>query len=325
MNITPIRPRPAEGIPGDLPTIIVQYLQHRTLRGAALNTVKAYGDDLRRLTAYLARYDVTLVQLVSERLLNRWIDDGLLHHKWSRRTAARRLSAARAFLQWARGEGYVDHDAAAHVHIRFRPRQVIAPELDPLKRVVAAIGTDDALDLRDRAILMLLLDAALRSSEVALLDAFDPMQPRPVYCVDTDRSRVYVRPKGADHDDETEVLGIEPQTVAAVQAWTDRREAIARPGVPALFVNLLGTRFSRQSLYVMVRNRGAAVGLPRLHPHLFRHRRVGDVTERLGIDAGCALARHKQRSTTVNVYGAHAAEVQRAAIRNLCPLGEVSP
>lgn len=316
MNVVPIR-RAADGIPGDLATLCTQYLAHRQGRGAARNTLLAYGDDLKRLREFMAGHDVTLVQLVSERLLNRWLDDGLQHHQWSRRTAARRLAAAHMFLAWCRGEGYVDHDATEHVKIRYRPRTVVAPELEPLKAVIAGIGTREPIDLRDRAVLFLLLDAALRAGEVALLDV--PGQG--VHTVNLDRQRVSVRPKGGD-DDEAQVVGIEEQTTAALRAWLRVRAKMARAGEAALFVNQNGTRFSRQCLYVMVRQRGADAGLPKLHPHLFRHRRIGEIVERLGLQAGCAQARHRQVSTTANVYGAHAAEVQRAAIRTQAPLGD---
>lgn len=318
MNIIPIRRTPT-AIPGDLSTLRTQYLAHRQARGAARNTLLAYGDDLARLVAYLARFDVTLVQLVSERLLNRWLDDGLQHHQWSPRTAARRLAAVHMFLVWCRGEGYVDHDATQHVKIRFRPRTVIAPELEPLKAVIEAIGTRAPIDLRDRAVLFLLLDAALRAGEVAMLD----LPGQGVHTVNLDRQRVSVRPKGGA-DDEAQVVGMEEQTIAAVRAWLRVRDRMARAGEPALFVNQNGTRFSRQCLYVMVRQRGVDAGLPKLHPHLFRHRRIGEIVERLGLQAGRAQARHRQVSTTANVYGAHAAEVQRAAIRTQAPLGEIA-
>lgn len=322
MNVLHLRTRAEDGIPGDIETLRGEYLDHRRARGAAVNTLKAYAADLAMLEAYARRYGITLVQLVSERLLNRWIDDGLLHHGWSRRTGARRLACARTFLAWTRSEGYVDHNAAEHVRLRFRPRTVVAPEMAPLKGVIGAIGTASPLDLRDRAVLLLLLDAALRASEVSLLD-LDNAADKPTYWVDVIAGRVHVRPKGGE-DGEAEVVGLEPQTVDAVRAWCRVRGRLAHPECPALFVNEIGTRFSRQSLYVMVRRRGAAVGMPKLHPHLFRHRRVGEIAEKLGLDAACAQARHKQKSTTVNVYGAHAAEVQRRAIRTLCPLGEVS-
>ncbi|MBB5885436.1 site-specific recombinase XerC [Xanthomonas sp. F1] len=271
------------------------------------------------MRAYLSRFDITLVQLISERLVNLWLDDGLKHLGWSRRTASRRLAAARTFLAWCKGNGYITHDPAADVRIKFRPRTVVAPEMAPLKQVIAEVGTKTPVDIRDRAILLLLLDAALRASEVVLLDT-DARQVR--YVVLEEASRVYVKPKGGV-EGESEVVGIEPQTVRAIQEWRRVRPQLAAPEEPALFVNLRGRRMTRQALYCMVRERGAAVGISRLHPHLFRHRRLGEAVERAGLDAASALARHKHKSTTVNVYGAHAAEVQRAAIRTLAPLGAI--
>ncbi len=309
-------------IPGDLSLLIPDFLAHKRARGAGTNTLRAYGADLERLRAFAARHDITLVQLVGERLLNRWLDDGLLHLGWSSRTAARRLSATRSFIAWCRSERYLDHDPAEHVRVRFRSKRVVAPELAVLKDVIAAIGTDAALDLRDRAMLMLLLDTAVRAGELVGMDVLVEGAPRPLHCVDLLARRAYVQPKGAGGSD-ADVIGMEQQTLDAVRAWLAVRDTLAAADCPALFVNRRGTRLSRQGLYVAVRARGAAVGLTRLHPHLFRHRRVGDVVEKLGLDTGRALARHRFTSTTANVYGAHAAEVQRHAIRTLAPLGEI--
>lgn len=305
-------------IPGDILTLIDQFLIKRRLRGLADNTVKAYRADLLMLASHLRRFDISLVQLVSERLINDWIDDGLAHLDWSRRTAARRLAAVNAFFAWCEQGGYIKHQPGARVRISFRPRQVIAPELDDLKSVITGIGTSAPMDIRDRAILMLLLDAALRASELTQLD--NAPRSRTGYTVLEEASRVYARPKGGEEGD-FEVIGIEPATVSAVQAWREVRPLLAKPDEPALFVNAHGTRLSRQTVYHLVIQRGNAAGVRRLHPHLFRHRRLGDITERAGLDAASAHARHKHKSTTINVYGAHAAEVQRAAIRTLAPLG----
>lgn len=318
--------RATDGIPGDLATLIPEYMDHRRARGAAVNTMDAYRRDLALLQAFAERHDVTLVQLVSERLINRWLDDGLLHLGWSQRTAARRLTCVRTFLKWTRSEGYVDHDATSHVRIRFRPRRVIAPEMQPLLDLIAAIPTDSDLGKRDRALFLLLLDPALRSGEVAALDLRVPTPggETPRYWVDTIGKRVYVPPKGGDGE-ASDIVGIEEQTAKAVQAWGRVRGKLAHPDCPALFVNQKGGRLSRASLYTVVRARGVAAGLPKLHPHLFRHRRIGEITEKMGLHAASAQARHRHVSTTANVYGAHAAEVQRHTIRTLCPLGEVRP
>lgn len=322
MNVIPFR-RPNDGVPGDVATLIPQYLAHRKARGAALNTLIAYGADLRHLQAFAARHDITLVQLIGDRLINRWLDAGLIHLHWSRRTAGRKLESVRSFVAWCMGEQYLQHDPTKDIRIRFRTKRVVAPELEPLKAVVAAIGTKHAVDLRDRAMLMLLLDAALRASEVVLLDVLGLGGTSPVHYADLHTQRVYVRPKGGD-EGEADVVGMEPQTVEAIKDWLRFRDGAARPGETALFVNHHGRRLSRQGLYTVVKARGAAAGLPKLHPHMFRHRRIGDIVEKLGLDVGSAQARHKHKSTTVNVYGAHAAEVQRHAVRTMAPLGDIA-
>lgn len=324
MSITPF-PRRAQPIPGDLATLQTEWLDHRRARGASHNTLLAYGADLNHLRGYLQQLDITLVQLVSELMINRWLDDGVLHLGWSRRTASRKASSVRGFFAWVESAGYIRHNPSAELHIKFRPRRVIAPEMAQLMPVIEAIGTTQPVDVRDRAMLMLLLDAALRAGEVAGLDV--PDRPRanartPLYTVQVDSLRVHVRPKG-DSDGSVETVGLEPQTVTAVRAWLQARPKLAQEGEHALFVNSRGQRVSRHLLYTIVRRRGAAVGMPELHPHLFRHRRVGDVVEKLGLDVGSALARHACKATTVNVYGAHAAEVQRQAVRTGAALPEL--
>lgn len=314
-------PRRAAGIPGDLRQLSRDWLDHKRARSAAANTLAAYAADLELLAEFLARRDITLVQHVSEYLLDQWLDQGVLHMGWSPRTAARRLSTVRNLLAWCMRAGLIGHNPAAEMRVRFRAGQKIAPEMHLLFKVVSNIGTRAPVDLRDRAILMLLLDGALRAGEVATLDLADPAGGSR-YCVHLHSCRVSVRPKGGS-DDTHEVVGIEPQTVESVRAWLKARPKLAGEGERALFVNKRGQRLSRQSIYVVVRSRGAAVGLPKLHPHLFRHRRIGEVAEKLGLSAANALARHAHASTTANIYGHHAAEVQRQAIRNHAPLGEV--
>lgn len=328
MNIIPFRGKPTPSgstlvASLHLTPMIDLFLEHLRIRGKSQNTRIAYAGDLRHLTVFAEQMGVLLGSQVDERLINRWIDAGMLAREWSRRTARRKLMSLHSLFQWAIGEGLALRDPTLDIRITFRPRQVVAPELEPLKRVVAAIGTEDALDLRDRAMCLLMLDAALRAGEVVGLDLPGDEMRRPLHWVDTVSHRVCVRPKGGA-DDDIDVVGIEPQTAAAIGAWLRVRDRMARPGECALFVNQHGRRISRQSLYLVVRDRGAAAGLPRLHPHLFRHRRIGDIVEKLGLDVGSAQARHKHKSTTVNVYGAHAAEVQRRAVRNLAPLGEIA-
>ena len=309
-------------IPGDIRQLVEDFLLHKQARGAARNTLLAYRADLSLMAEFMSRHGITLVQLVSERLLDQWVDDGVVHLKWARRSAARRVSSVRAFLSWAQGRRYVEHNAAERVRVRFRACPVIAPEMVSLRHVVGRIGTRDPFDLRDRAVLLLMLDCALRASEVATLDLREHVGA--VYFVDVVGRRVYVRPKGlADDERGFDVVGMEDQTADAVRAWLKVRKVVAPAGEPALFVNRKGQRASRHLLYCMVNQRRAQAGIVGLNPHKLRHRRVAAVVETLGVKMGQAQARHRHASTTVNVYGAHAGEVVRNAIRQAVPVGEV--
>ena len=52
-----------------------------------------------------------------------------------------------------------------------------------------------------------------------------------------------------------------------------------------------------------------------LYIHLFRHRRAGDLIERLGVKVARDHLQHANESTTVTVYGAHAGNVSRKLVR----------
>ena len=67
-------PRRAAGIPGDLRQLSRDWLDHKRARSAAANTLAAYAADLELLAEFLARRDITLVQHVSEYLLDQWLD-----------------------------------------------------------------------------------------------------------------------------------------------------------------------------------------------------------------------------------------------------------
>lgn len=69
--------------------------------------------------------------------------------------------------------------------------------------------------------------------------------------------------------------------------------------------------------------RGEAAGLQRMHIHLLRHRRIGDITERLGLKVAQGIAGHSNPATTAAVYGAHARNVVHRAVREGADLDQL--
>lgn len=286
---------------------VALFLQRCAARGLSPNTVNAYGCDLRQFAGFVERQGQgTLVALVSTRAVDRWLDE-LSATGCTPRTQARKLSGLRSFVKFARREGWLGHDPTADVEVRFRAKRVVAPELEALHSMVNAIGRQSPVDLRDRAMLRLALDAGLRISETAAVDMPGMGSQSEI---DLPRGLVHVVGKGGD----TETMCFNATTRRVVEEWLAVRDQMADPGCQALFVTARGHRCSRQTLHHVVQQRGAAVGLGRMHWHLMRHRRIAMVIERCGDKLGQQFGRHASLATTSH-YGRHADNTTFAVLR----------
>lgn len=282
---------------------VEHFLARKAKRGHAANTLRAYAQSLADLQAYLAGHGITLIGLIAERHVEGWADD-MAARKIAPRSIALRLTVLRQLIAHALTETWITHDPAASTRVRFRPKRVIAPEVDAIRAMIDRIAPIGWQNLRDRALLSLAFDAGLRAGEVCALDT---PGPKATHTVDLERRLVHVPAKGGG--DETVCIG--DTTAARVRDWLAARPDSADR---ALFVSQRRARFTRQALYFLVKRRGAAAGIV-VHPHLLRHRRVGDVVERMGLDVGRGFARHSHTSTTANVYGGHAVQVIHQRIR----------
>jgi site-specific recombinase XerC len=301
------------------PVTIEQATQHflarLQLRGARPNTLVSYGVALRDFAEFAqATQGIRLIGLTGARMVERWLDR-LAHRGLCARSQAQKLSVLRGLVRHSRIEGWLDHDPSKDAHVRTRIKRVIAPEREPLLAMIDAIPAHGALQLRDRAMLRLTFDTALRVGEVIGLDLFDPRHTPRSYL---DARRLMVQVVGKGGDDEQ--VGINARTLEYIEAWLAVRGELAHADERALFVSNRGRRITRQMAHYRIKAWGAAVGLPRMHYHLLRHRRIGDVIDRAGLDAGQRMARHANRATTANIYGAHADEILRHQIRTQCDL-----
>lgn len=110
--------------------------------------------------------------------------------------------------------------------------------------------------LRDRAILLLLLDAGLRASELCGLRLYD---------VDLKTPRVKVVGKGS----KERLLPISPRTAKAIWKYLATRPE-ATLGDP-LFLSREDLPLSSSALLQLVRRLGDRAGVDDCHPHRFRH------------------------------------------------------
>jgi integrase/recombinase XerC len=160
-------------------------------------------------------------------------------------TIARKLSSVRAFLRFALGPARVPDAPLAP---RRRRRLPDAPKVREVEETVDRVAGEDALGLRNAALVELVYSAGLRSREAVDLDISD---------VDFEQELVHVRGKG--EKERVVPLG-EEASYALCRYLEESRPALVNGGERALFVSVRGRRLDTSTLRRLVP-----------HPHRLRH------------------------------------------------------
>ncbi|MCB1182940.1 site-specific tyrosine recombinase XerD [bacterium] len=175
---------------------------------------------------------------------------------------ARLLSTLRSFFRFHAAEGLVDGDPTATIAAPRRGRKL--PDVlgvAQVERLIEGVDGSEPGDLRDRAILEVLYGCGCRVSELCGLDVTD---------LDRGEGTLMLRGKGR----KMRLVPVGAPALAAVPRWLAPgrpRRAGARP-TAALFLNRRGGRFSRVSVWNLLKRAGAAAGLPdSVSPHTLRH------------------------------------------------------
>jgi integrase/recombinase XerC len=198
--------------------------------------------------------------------------DYLCELKLSPATTNRRLGAVRSLFKLARLLGFTTAKIEI-ANIKSEPyRDTRGPGLAAFKRMVSmATGQDEIKAARDRAILRILFDLALRASELVELD---------ICHVDFEQKRISIKGKGRS---QRQFLSLPSTSIEALNDWVGVRGSDPGP----LFFNLVRAmnnrkRLSRTGLYQLVRWIGQQVDIS-TRPHGLRH---------LSITTACVAAQN---------------------------------
>ncbi|WP_239805417.1 tyrosine recombinase XerC [Croceicoccus hydrothermalis] len=242
--------------------LLAEWHAHQThnLRRSA-HTVRAYQAAAKRLLDYLgrdvgwerlARCDATTLRGHMARRRG----DGL-----SNASAAREISALKAFITFARQRIGIEHETPPRLRAprvkKGIPRAVTPDEAVNLSHMVAQASDEDWIGARDRAVLLLLYGAGLRIGEALALDcgAWPP------------GDTLTVMGKGR----KQRVVPIIPIVRDAVGDYLARSPWPARPRDP-LFRGAKGGRLSQGVVQKTVAAARQMLGLPSsATPHALRH------------------------------------------------------
>jgi site-specific recombinase XerD len=215
--------------------------------GITDSTRRAYASDLREFAVWFG--PDSPVEDLDIRVLADWVAElgrARARGKLAPTTIARKLAAVRSLLRYTRGPGYVPDASLAPR----RPRRLPdAPKQAEVEAIVAELGGEGALALRNQALIELVYSAGLRSAEAVSLDLGD---------VDFEQEHVHVR-QGKGAKDRIVPLGEEAAHFVA-RYLHEARPQLARGADNALFLSVRGHRLDTSTLRRLVP-----------HPHRLRH------------------------------------------------------
>jgi integrase/recombinase XerD len=228
--------------------------------GLARNTLAAYRRDLTLFAAWLAGEGGRSLARARASDVQGYM---LARHAASKATSAnRRLAVFRRFYRWALRE----HVCAEDPTLRLRPaRQALRVPKSigeaQVEALLAAPNIDEALGVRDRAMLELMYASGLRVSELVVLKLLHLSLADGV-----------VRVVGKGSKERLVPFGDEARRW--LEAWLGeaRARVLGRRRSEALFVTVRAAAMSRQMFWNLVKKYAAAGGIaPAISPHTLRH------------------------------------------------------
>jgi integrase/recombinase XerC len=204
----------------------------------------------------------------------------------SGRSLQRRLSALRGFFGYLMREGQVTDNPAQTVRAPKTPKRLPhALDADQMGQLLDQ-PPQDALEVRDHAMLELLYSSGLRLAELVALR---------LQHLDLKSGSVRVNGKG----DKTRLVPVGRYARVALARWLELRNTLAKAEVDTLFVNRAGRSLTARAVQKRVARWSLHHGGGHLHPHLLRHSFASHLLESSGdLRAVQELLGHADISTT---------------------------
>jgi len=229
--------------------------------GLAKNTLDSYRGDLARYAAWLEKQGGKNLLAASNADIQTYL--GVFHKRKTRASsAARLLSSLKRFYRYCLRQGRIKADPTLKIDSPKLPRGL--PKTlteEDVESLLAAPSVEQALGLRDKAMLETLYASGLRVSELVSLKLGQVSQDMGV-----------VRVVGKGSKERLVPLGEE------ALLWIRRYLKQARPGLLGrrssddLFVTARGAAMTRQMFWHLLRRHALQAGLRKpISPHTLRH------------------------------------------------------
>lgn len=226
-------------------------------KGLALNTCKAYRNDIEQLIAFLKTRNVFEWSQVSQKDIIVFFES-LQIQKRASSSLSRALIAIKVFLRFLKREEVIENDPS---YLLETPKiWGLIPDIlseEEMEKMLKFPDTSHLKGARDRAILEILYGCGLRVSELCGLTLKD-----------VGETFVKVRGKG----DKERIVPIGQQALMAIDHYLSFRHSDTDPGKDFLFCGKRNQPIHRISVWKIIKKISSATGITKtIYPHTFRH------------------------------------------------------
>lgn len=258
------------------------------VKQASANTVSSYMRDIRQYSAWLQLLEIDVSdasQVNISDYLSKLQEDGR-----SGATISRNLASLKNFYSYLVSSGFLEKSPVPgdiHVErgVKKLPQILTGKEVELLLAQPACV---DAKGYRDKAMLEVMYATGIRVTELINLDIGDVnLELGVIKCADAKKSRA---------------IPLYPAAMKALSVYINdvRDTMLASPGEQALFVNVGGSRMSRQGFWKILKHYQSAANIEKdITPHTLRHSFAVHLLEN-GADLGSVqeLMGHSDISST---------------------------
>ena len=270
----------------DLVSAYENYLSK--VKKASANTIASYMRDIRQFADWLSAHEQLSVADAAQQNIGQYIDY-LQQEGRSSATLSRNVASLKNFYAYLVSSGFLEQSPVVDVHIdrdtKKLPKILSGREIELL---LAQPQCTDAKGCRDKAMLEIMYATGIRVSELIELNVEDVnLELGVIRCAGAKKSRTIPLYPAARHS-----LAVYMQQIRGVM--------IADPAEKALFVNVSGSRMSRQGFWKIIKHYQTSAHIDKeITPHTLRHSFAVHLLEN-GADLGALqeLMGHSDISST---------------------------
>lgn len=236
----------------------IDFLEHD--KHVSINTLQSYKRDIEQYMAFLDENQIKSLTKTNKEVVNEYLST-LEEKGRSASTISRNLASLRSFYRFTTKNKLIDTDPTEELESpkieRRLPHILSAEQVDLL---LQQPSTKDLKGLRDKAMLELLYATGIRVTELIMLNLED---------IDFEATSVRCNASGRPR-----MLPLTNSAMKAIREYVEgaRNSMIRSYEEPALFVNVSGTRITRQGFWKIIKfYKNQAKIEEDITPHTLRH------------------------------------------------------